>query len=35
MYELSVFKTPEELKAAWPKELEELGERMKEVKKGL
>ena len=31
-YDLSVFKTPEELKAAWPKELDE---KIKEVKKGL
>tara|TARA_Y100000310_G_scaffold338330_1_gene427663 strand:- start:918 stop:1451 length:534 start_codon:yes stop_codon:yes gene_type:complete len=34
-YDLSSFKTPEELKAFWPKELEELDEKIKEVKKGL
>tara|TARA_Y100000031_G_scaffold112237_1_gene123930 strand:- start:184 stop:765 length:582 start_codon:yes stop_codon:yes gene_type:complete len=31
-YDLSGFKTPEELKAAWPKELDE---KIKDVKKGL
>lgn len=31
-YDLSVFKTPEELKAAWPKELEELDEKIKDKK---
>jgi hypothetical protein len=31
-YDLSVFKTPEKLKAFWPKELDE---RIKEVKKAL
>jgi mRNA-degrading endonuclease HigB of HigAB toxin-antitoxin module len=30
-YDLSVFKTPEELKAAWPKELEK---EIKSIKKG-
>jgi len=34
-YDLSGFKTPEELKAFWPKELEELDERIKDVKKAL
>jgi hypothetical protein len=34
-YDLSVFKTPEELKAAWPKELDKIDERIKDVKKGL
>ena len=35
MHDLSGFKTPEELKAFWPKELEELDERIKDLKKGL
>lgn len=34
-YDLSGFKTPEELKAFWPKEPKELDERIKNVKKGL
>jgi len=34
-YDLSGFKTPEELKAFWPKELGELDERIKDVKKAL
>jgi len=34
-YDLSVFKTPEKLKAFWPKELEELDERIKDAKKAL
>jgi hypothetical protein len=32
IYDLSVFKTPEEIKAVWPKELDE---KIKDVKKGL
>lgn len=34
-YDLSGFKTPEELKAFWPKELKELDEKIKDVKKAL
>jgi len=35
MQDLLVFKTPEDLKAAWPEELGKLDERIKNVKKAL